>query len=319
MKELTEEFLAWIYGIRNMSARTVTAYRRDMELFLSLLDEHIENLRDVTLADMQLCISRLSGKKYSPGSINRFIASIRSFFRYCLRMGYIGDNPAASLKTLKAPRKIPRFMFREEADEICGLPESAGILWPERDRALFEVLYSSGCRVSEAAGLTLESLSRDLSGAGVTGKGGKFRRIFFSGDAEAALRAYLPLRKLHIPAERDVRNLFVSRRGAPLSVRGIQYIVERYAGRTAEGKPLSPHAFRHTFATSLVANGADVRVVQELLGHSSISTTQRYTHITTARLIDTYRQAHPHGGGLEESEVNRVVQDSLTGVESEKK
>ncbi|MDR2897991.1 MAG: tyrosine-type recombinase/integrase, partial [Spirochaetaceae bacterium] len=274
MHELTEEFLAWIYGIRSMSPRTVTAYRRDMELFLSLLDEHIEAVQDVTLGDLQLCIARLSrgqigvpsGKKYSPASINRFIASVRAFFRYCLRMEHISANPAASLKTLKAPQKLPRFMFPEEADEICGLPENAGILWPERDRALFEVLYSSGCRVSEAAALTLESLSRDLSGAGVVGKGRKFRRVFFSDAAQEALRAYLAVRRLRIPSERDVKRLFVSLQGKALSVRGIQYIVERYAGKTAEGKPLSPHAFRHTFATSLVGNGADVRVVQELLG-----------------------------------------------------
>ncbi|MBO5691028.1 MAG: tyrosine-type recombinase/integrase, partial [Spirochaetaceae bacterium] len=171
-----------------------------------------------------------------------------------------------------------------------------------RDKALFQMFYSSGCRVAEMAGLTLEDFSQDLSSAMVRGKGGKDRRVFFTPTASSALKEYLPQRQqklLHSGkdvAKEPVRSLFLNNQGGALTTRGIRYILSRYSGVEGTNNPVSPHAFRHTFATALLSNGADVRMVQEMLGHSSISTTQRYTHITTAQLVKTYNQAHPHGG-----------------------
>ena len=172
---------------------------------------------------------------------------------------------------------------------------------------LFEVFYSSGCRVSEIAGLTLEDFSPDYTSALVRGKGGKDRRVFLAQNAVAALKEYLPERQ-----ERLLRHggtvrgscsaLFLNNHGGSLTTRGIRYILSRYSGVEGTNNPVSPHAFRHTFATAMLANGADVRVVQEMLGHSSISTTQRYTHITTAQLVKTYNQAHPHGNSRQDGD-----------------
>jgi integrase/recombinase XerC len=148
----------------------------------------------------------------------------------------------------------------------------------------------------------MADLASDFSSAIVTGKGSKDRRVFFAPDAVAALRIYLQERGMKIPRNRTVESVFINQQGEPITSRGLRYIVSRYSGSEGTNRPVSPHAFRHTFATSLLSNGADVRIVQELLGHSSISTTQRYTHVTTAKLMETYRQAHPHGtsGGSDE-------------------
>jgi integrase/recombinase XerC len=179
---------------------------------------------------------------------------------------------------------------------FSALPGTAGILWPQRDRALILVMYSGGLRVSETVSLSLKDLERDLSGARVTGKGDRERQVFFSGEAGEALGDYLPSRKMRIRAEKPTDRLFISRKGTPISVPGVRWIIAKYSERSGLEKDIHPHSLRHSFATHLVNSGCDVRVVQELLGHASISTTQRYTHVETERLKRVYRKSHPHGG-----------------------
>jgi integrase/recombinase XerC len=232
----------------------------------------------------------------APSSINRFIAAVRAFFAYIRRLEYIAIDPSREIKTVKQPKRLPKFMTAGEVDELCELPEKKDILWPSRDKALFEMLYSSGCRVSEIASLTMRDFTEGYKSAFITGKGNKDRQVYFAVDAIEALKNYLPERGAHVAKGKKVEHVFINRLGLPLSARGIRYIVTRYSGAEGTNRHISPHAFRHTFATSLLTNGADVRVVQEMLGHSNISTTQRYTHITTEQLIKTYRKAHPHGG-----------------------
>jgi integrase/recombinase XerC len=232
----------------------------------------------------------------APSSINRFIAAVRAFFAYIRRLEYIAIDPSREIKTVKQPKRLPKFMTAGEVDELCELPEKKDILWPSRDKALFEMLYSSGCRVSEIASLTIRDFTEGYKSAFITGKGNKDRQVFFATDAIEALKGYLPERGAHVATGKKIEHVFINRLGLPLSARGIRYIVTRYSGVEGTNRHISPHAFRHTFATSLLTNGADVRVVQEMLGHSNISTTQRYTHITTEQLIKTYRKAHPHGG-----------------------
>ena len=157
------------------------------------------------------------------------------------------------------------------------------------------MLYSSGCRVSEIAGLRMRDLKADYRSAIVHGKGNKDRIVFFSDKAVAAFKLYLEERKMHVKAEKPVASVFISRRGTGLSVRGIYGIVDRYSSVEGTNRHVSPHSFRHSFATSMLNAGADIRIVQEMLGHSSISTTQRYTHVTAAKLVDIYNRAHPHG------------------------
>ena len=294
-----EEFLSYIYGVRNLSENTLEGYKHDLDLFIDFVGAETD-LEAVTLGDLQLCVAQLTEKKFAATSINRFISAVRSFFKYAFRMGYIKVNPALRLKTIKAPQKMPRFLYPSETEEFCAQPEKTNLLWPSRDEAIIKCLYSSGCRVGELAGLKLRDLSSDLSSAIVLGKGKKERRVFFSTDAVLTLKKYLAERRQFVKKDSSVDALFVNQQATALTIRGIRYIINRYSGIEGTNHHISPHALRHTFATTLLSNGADIRVVQELLGHASISTTQRYTHITTEQLVKTYNQAHPHGGKTSE-------------------
>lgn len=299
-QDLIAEFLAYIDGVRNLSANTVSAYSNDLSKLQEILILH--NKKQVALSvevlsieDLRYCISVLSKEKKSAASINRFIASVRNFFAYCRRFGYIKTNVALALKTVKNPVRVPRFMTASEVDTLCEQPETKHLLWENRDKALFEMLYSSGCRVSEMASLCLADFSSKRDSAMITGKGGKDRRVYFSDSAVRALNEYLIERNEKLAhLKKTTTAVFISQKGTHITSGGIQYIVRRYSSFEGSNKPVSPHAFRHTFATELLNNGANVRIVQELLGHSSISTTQRYTHVTSKSMIETYNKAHPH-------------------------
>jgi len=323
-----EEYLEYLSGVRNLSRNTVESYRRD----LALLDRWVSSNGKtasacgpdalcVTTGELRLFVSDLGSEGYESSSLNRILASVRGFFRYAVHFGLRADNPASAIRNLKVPKKLPQFLFAEEAERLCALPaaspktlavspnmrtagkapsiERSHSLWPARDCALLAALYTSGCRVSEIAGLTMRDIERDLSSAVVRGKGNKERRVFFAKDARKALAEYLPERAALIgrmqenPAAKAA--LFLSSRGNPLSVRGVQFILAHYTDAAEGFKHLSPHALRHSFATTMISRGADIRVVQELLGHSSISTTQRYTHVTGEGLKRLYHRAHPHG------------------------
>lgn len=296
-----EEFLSYQLGVRGLSPNTVTGYRNDLDKMVSLLDGQ-RPLDSISKEDIRYCVGELSLKGAAASSINRFVSAVRSLFAYCRRFGYITSDPATNVHTVKQPKYLPKFMTTIEVNELCAAPTEKALLWAARDKALFTMFYSSGCRVAEMAGLSLADLSSDYSSAIVRGKGGKDRRVFFGEDAQAAFKDYLPQRQEKlvqqgkIASEQSCKAVFLNSQGGPLTTRGIRYILSRYSGVEGTNNPVSPHAFRHTFATTMLNNGADVRVVQEMLGHSSISTTQRYTHITTAQLIKTYNQAHPHGG-----------------------
>jgi integrase/recombinase XerC len=304
------EYLAYISGVRSLSPRTVEGYTRDLERFDRFLDGTSPLAADTSL--VRLFVSDLGREGYEPASLNRVLASVRGFYRYAIHFSLTTVNPASAVRNQKIPEKMPRFLFADDAKKFCELPVQAAAsrsasgvdpaakaLWPLRDTALLETMYSTGCRVSEIASIRLSDFDADFSAAIVTGKGRKQRKVFLSKSARSALADYFVERKACLSrmqentASRD--RLFLSKRGNPLSVRGIQFIVAHYSGMTDDARHLSPHALRHTFATTLVSRGADIRIVQEMLGHSSISTTQRYTHVTPERLKKLYHRAHPHG------------------------
>ena len=295
--EAISEYLSYIESVRTLSANTVIACKNDLLQFsaMSFIGPERE-LSSLDLEDLKQCVGLLSKKKRSAASINRFISSVRSLFAYCRKFGHLKINVALELRTVKNPKKLPRFMTSAEVDKLCREPEVNELLWEKRDKALFEMLYSSGCRVSEIASLTLDDFGSDFSSAIVTGKGSKDRRVYFEEDAQKALKAYLEDRQLRFGQKDTERHIFVNQRGGPLTTGGIRMIISRYSGSEGTKHHISPHAFRHTFATAMITNGADVRMVQEMLGHSSISTTQRYTHISTEKMIELYNKAHPHGG-----------------------
>ncbi len=300
VEDAVEEFLLYLSSVRGLSENTVSSYRNDLQLFCKM--EHINSSSDISLVsteDIRQCIGVLSRQKRAAASINRFLAAVRTLFSYCKKFHYIQKNPAQEVKTVKNPKRIPRFMTGVEVDALCKSPETKELLWAQRDKAIFEMFYSSGCRLSELASLKIADFGGDFSSVIVTGKGSKDRRVYFEEDAQRALKEYLDDRSHRFGQKDTDPFLFVNQHGSHLSVRGISYIVSRYSGVEGTNHHVSPHAFRHTFATAMLTNGADVRLVQEMLGHSSISTTQRYTHISTQQLIESYNKAHPHGGKKE--------------------
>jgi len=181
--------------------------------------------------------------------------------------------------------------------DFASLPGKSGILWPERDKALIMVMYSAGLRISEVVSLNMNDISVSFDEAKITGKGGRQRYVFFSDQAKEAIAEYLPQREERLKTASisgKKLSLFINRKGKPISVPGVRWIISRYAQHSALGKNIHPHALRHSFATHLVNSGCDVRIVQEMLGHSSISTTQRYTHINIEKMKKVYSASHPH-------------------------
>jgi len=233
--------------------------------------------------------------------VNRRLSSIRGFYRWLLRFGKRFDNPCDNLRNVKAPQGLPSVLWEDEMAAFAELPEKNNMLWPERDKALILTMYSAGLRISELVSLSMNMITGDREGARVIGKGGKERMVFFSGEARAALGDYLPRREAKIRDSglkaADMNGaLFISEKGRPLSVPGVRWIISQYARVSDLGKNIHPHSLRHSFATHLVNAGCDVRIVQEMLGHASLSTTQRYAHVNIEGLKKAYARAHPHGG-----------------------
>ncbi len=297
--ELCQEFLLYLETVRGLSGNTVTGYRNDLSKLVSVIGADV-SVKEITAEDIRSCIALLSKEKSAVASINRFIAAVRTLFAYLRKFQYIDVNPVMEIHSLKQGRRVPRFMTGDEVDSLCNAPERKELLWKARDKAIFEVFYSTGCRVGELVTLKLEDFSADYSSAVVTGKGNKDRIVYLAQDARIALKEYLVEREMLLIRRKidvkSVHGVFLNQKGSPLTSHGIQWIVSEYSGVKGTNHHVSPHAFRHTFATAMLGAGADVRVVQEMLGHSSISTTQRYTHITTEKLIEIYNQAHPHSG-----------------------
>lgn len=296
LHELTDEFLLYLGAVRGLSENTVKGYGNDLALLQEFLTPTLE-VKSITRENLMLCIGRLSASKKSAATVNRFIAAVRTLFAYAKKLGYIEKNPALEMKTVKLPKRMPNFMTTNEVNELCAEPVKDELLWASRDHALFLMLYSSGCRASEIVGLKLSDFMDGGRSAIVTGKGNKQRKVYFDAAARQALAEYLADRKKVLTenkVEPAPRELFINQKGGALTTGGLRYILNRYSGVEGTNHHINPHAFRHTFATTMLGNGADVRMVQEMLGHSSISTTQRYTHITTEKLIETYNKAHPH-------------------------
>ncbi len=297
LNELVEEFLLYLSAVRNVSENTVAGYRNDLTQLQTLLTPELD-VKSITKENLLLCIGELSRQKRAAASINRFISAFRTLFSYARKFEYIEKDPAIEIKTVKQPKKVPNYMTQAEVHQLCNQPAENELLWQKRDMAVLAMLYSSGCRISELRNLKLSDFTDGGRAAIVTGKGNKQRKVYFADKARECLAEYLKDRE-RVLAEKNVAEkpdqLFISQKGKPISVNGLRYIITRYSGVEGTNHHINPHAFRHTFATTLLSNGADVRLVQEMLGHSSISTTQRYTHITTEKLIETYNKAHPHG------------------------
>jgi integrase/recombinase XerC len=298
-----EEFVDYLRSQRGYSAHTLRNYHIDLRQFLEFLkekkgigkDEDMEGAgAEVDYQDVREYLGRLFGR-YKRSTIARKLSAIRSYYAFAEKMGLTESNPAADISTPKLERTIPGYLPVDEMFSLLEGPDRSKALGL-RDLAILEVLYSCGLRVSELAGLNLGSVDFAERLVKVLGKGNKERIVPIGRKAIAALRAYLDSstalrRKAGVHAESGA--LFMNFRGGRLSTRSIGKLVKRYGRESGLMAEISPHALRHTFATHLLDGGADLRSVQELLGHVSLSTTQKYTHVSLDRLMEVYDKAHP--------------------------
>lgn len=289
-----EEYLEYLRAVRNYSNETVRAYRDDLEKFSTyILKEELDYLNLDNSCGRRF-ISELSENGLSTASLNRIMSTMKGYYRFLILEKVTDGNPFENVRSLKKSRDLPDYMFEKEIELILGLTGMGFI--GIRDKFILELLYSTGCRVSEAASISVSDVDFKDCSIRVVGKGGKERIVYLGSSAMESLGEYMPLRNIRADKEdTDALNaLIINHRGRRITQRGIALIVEKYVRKSGITKKISPHSFRHSFATHLIDHGADIRIVQEMLGHESLSTTQIYTHMGIDKLRDVYRRAHPH-------------------------
>jgi len=299
MEEKIHQFLNYLKVEKNYSPHTVESYRKDLDQFYQFLQAHTPNisLPEITSFQIREFLAQLRSQGYQNSSVARKVASLRSFFKFSSRHNWLPVNPSASVSLPKKRRSLPQFMNLKEINLILSLPNKKTLLGL-RDQSILETLYSTGVRVSELVGMNLSDLDFIQGLIKVKGKGNKERIIPIGDKALEALSSYITRRKEHFQHPRkdlaiDEEAIFLDNWGGRLTAGSVKKIVEQYIKKAALKSKLSTHTFRHTFATHLLEAGADLRALQELLGHASLSTTQIYTHITPQRLKKIYDKAHP--------------------------
>ena len=313
MKSAIEKFLAYLKAVRNASPHTIRSYRNDLEQFRAYLSPPGApevQLREIDHRVIREFLGHLHDRHLEKRSVARKLACLRSLFKFCGREGLVRDNPARLVATPKLPVRIPAVLSAEEMNAFldsmaAGGPagssrrskdgKDAALMLP-RDRAILELLYASGLRVSELTGLDLGDIDRKEQMLRVLGKGNKERIVPYGAKAEQALAAYEPIRARILReagGRAQAQALFLNRDGRRLGPRSVGRIVKKYVRLVNTNWDLHPHSLRHAFATHLLADGADLRAIQELLGHASLSTTQRYTHASIRQLMEVYDKAHP--------------------------
>ena len=307
MREQLRPFLDHLRLNRNLSRHTVRAYGSDLSQFFEFAAAHLG--REPRVADLghRLVRDYLADtyeRRQASSSSARKLAAVRTFARYLRREGLLEDDPGTLLSPPKVERRMPAHMAVDEVGALLAVPDASTPLGL-RDRAILELFYASGLRLGELVGLDLEDVNLSGRMVRVLGKGGKERIVPFNPAAAAAIREYLPARRGLVsrahgdavatgaPAPRASDPLFVNYRGGRLSSRSVARMVRRCVTQVGARRGISPHALRHSFATHLLERGADLRAIQELLGHARITTTQRYTHVSAAQITEIYRRTHP--------------------------
>lgn len=290
MKKEIDEFCRYLSIERNVSAHTLAAYRIDLEMFRDFLAREtvpVFTVEPVSHLTIRRYLARLS-IDHAKSTLGRKLAAIRSFFKYLMREGKVSKNPAELVSTPKKEKRVPYHLDIDEVTTLVTSPDGSDLL-ALRDRAILETLYSSGLRVSELTGLDVGGVDLCEGLVRVLGKGGKERIVPLGSHARSAISDYLTARK---NPSYDAP-LLVNARGGRLTSRSVGRTVDKYILHLAAMKKISPHTLRHTFATHLLEGGADLRSIQELLGHVSLSTTQIYTHVSIDRLMAVYDKTHP--------------------------
>jgi tyrosine recombinase XerC len=301
MSMVREDYLTYLGAVRNLSPHTLESYGKDLEKYHQFLLERGVAAEQAGIAEARGFVGWLTREGLSPRSVNRMISGVRGWYRYMESRSQVPSNPFAEIRSLRTEKPLPSFLFEDEMARLVEMPThepaaDGDSFWKLRDRAVLETLYSTGCRISELVALNNADVDLKNRTATVMGKGRKERNVFLGDAAVLALREYMALRRFHARVADDdaVRSLFINQRCRRITDRGVRFILSEYLVRANLGKRVTPHTFRHSFATHLLDRGADIRAVQELLGHASLSTTQVYTHVGLEKLKKVYRRAHPH-------------------------
>ena len=288
-RDLIREYLSYCRVEKGLSANSIESYANDLSRLGNWADKNGEDLMELTRTDLREWLIDLSAEKLSENSKRRLISAVRGFYKFLMFDGHIKNNPA---EDLVAPQKgvyLPRFLNRSEIETLLAVPDTSTEIGL-RDRAILELMYASGLRVSEAANVRINDIDLDGGILTTTGKGSKTRRVPVGSSAIEWIRSYLALRRKKENIEID--NMFVNAAGSPIDRQVIYVSITQYAEKCGL-TGVSPHTLRHSFATHLIQNNADIRSVQQMLGHADISTTQIYTHITSAHLKKNYERFHP--------------------------
>jgi integrase/recombinase XerC len=295
---LIDGFTAHLRLERHLSANTIAAYRTDLIHLATFLHRSSSSLEDADHALLRRFLAQQHALGYARASIARRVGAIHTFYRWAVDEGTIAHDPSLLLGRPKVANRLPTVLRAREAADLVEVPDADETDDPIeravalRDRAILELLYGSGLRVSEVTSLRRDDFDLDGARVLVRGKGSKERRVPVSDDAVLAVRAWLADGRVHLAADAG-SPLFLNRKHKPMSPRDVRAMVDGYAGVLLPGRRIGPHTLRHSYATHLLEGGADIRAVQELLGHSSVATTQRYTHVSRARLFEAHEQAHP--------------------------
>ena len=297
MEEYLEAFQTYLKTTNSSSEHTYDSYSRDVSRFLAFLKkEGVDDLQKVDRILIAAYLRELRGgskehKALQNSSVARNLSALRTFYRFLMENYGMEKNPFEKVSTVKQNRKLPEFLFFEEMEQFLDSIDTT-VKFGKRNRAMFELLYACGLRVSEVVDLTLDNIDFSNDILRVHGKGDKERIVPFYPLCHTLLKDYIDTERAEL-VEKETRALFVNKYGKKLTTRAVQQIMEKQALLSGLGIHVHPHMFRHSFATHLLDNGADLRVVQELLGHENLSTTQVYTHVSADKLTKVYRSAHP--------------------------
>lgn len=292
MNKEIAEFLAYLRHEKNASPHTIAAYDRDLRQVAAFLKEREVRWDKAGNVVLRGYLAELHEKKRQKTTIGRKLAALRSFYDFALRKKWIAENPARILSRPRQDKRVPSFLSEDEAATLLELPGSDRPL-DRRDRAILELLYGTGIRVSELVGIETADIHFGERLVRVRGKGKKERIVPFGTKAREALEDYRRARPALAAGGDGGEAFFVNYRGGRLTTRSVQRMVHKQIRRTAVTRKISPHSLRHSFASHLLGRGADLRVIQELLGHASLATTQKYTHVDLTQLLNVYKKSHP--------------------------
>jgi tyrosine recombinase XerC len=292
MRKELSQFLSSLKYEKNASPHTIDSYQRDLLQLAGYLEERNVKLREIDNIVLRGFLARLQEKKNKKSTVARKLAAIRSFLQFCMKKKWVEDNPAKVVATPKQEKHVPSFLSEDEMAKFLDLPDSRQPL-DLRDKCVLELLYATGIRVSELVGINLEDVDFTERLIRIRGKGKKERLVPFGKKAEDSLSSYILARVQLNRGEVDEGAMFLNYRGERLTARSVERIVDKYIRITALRRKISPHSLRHSFASHLLSRGADLRVIQELLGHESLATTQKYTHLDLRQLLKVYKKSHP--------------------------